>query len=65
MPAVHWEVGTQSKADIENGFTPKDNQFLVIHESMGCGLGDTKTLDFIQRRLDKNLPFKDRLHAVW
>jgi hypothetical protein len=36
---------------------------------MGFEPGDTKTFDivntFITERLDKDLPLKDRLHAVW
>jgi hypothetical protein len=57
------------EADIERELTSAENQFFVLHDSKGFEPGNTKTFDivrdFIVKRRDKDLPLKDRLHAVW
>jgi hypothetical protein len=57
------------KANVENELTSNENQFFVLHDSMGFEAGDTETFDmvskFVNRRRDKGLPLKGQLHAVW
>ena len=63
---AHWKVGS---ADIDRELTSPENQFFVLHDSMGFEAGDTQNFEvvskFVRDRRDKSLPLKDRLHAVW
>ncbi|KAI0285610.1 hypothetical protein BC826DRAFT_1189613 [Russula brevipes] len=55
--------------DINLGFRPKDNDYLVVHEYSGFEPGDTQSLqnirDFISYRTNSNRSALERLHAVW
>ncbi|KAI9456398.1 hypothetical protein BJY52DRAFT_1187916 [Lactarius psammicola] len=56
-------------ADINVGFSPSNNRYLVVHEYIGFGSGDAQSLqtirDFISYRTDANRSVSKRLHAIW
>ena len=56
-------------ADINVGFDPRNNRYLVVHEYSGFEAGDAQGLqtigDFISYRTDARCPVSERLHAIW
>ncbi|KAN0138726.1 hypothetical protein V8E53_003714 [Lactarius tabidus] len=60
-----------ARADINFGFCPEDNRYLIVHECSGLDsqAGDSQDLqvirDFISRRTDPSSSPSERLHAIW
>ncbi|KAF8257342.1 hypothetical protein EI94DRAFT_1791868 [Lactarius quietus] len=58
------------KTDINFGYCPEDNRYLIVHECSGLDrAGDSQNFleirDFVLHRTDKSRPASERLHAVW
>ncbi|KAH9018535.1 hypothetical protein EDB85DRAFT_2294485 [Lactarius pseudohatsudake] len=63
-------TGSQhGNADINVGFSPGDNRYLIVHEYSGFESGDAQSLqtirDFISYRTDADRSASERLHAIW
>ncbi|KAN0136293.1 hypothetical protein V8E53_005898 [Lactarius tabidus] len=62
---------TSGTTDIDVGFHPEDNRYLIVHELSGLETraGSPQNLeiilDFMKRRTDPSLKVSERLHAVW
>ncbi|KAI9456389.1 hypothetical protein BJY52DRAFT_1276672 [Lactarius psammicola] len=61
--------GSQRNVDINVGFSPSNNRYLVVHEYSGFGSGDAQSLqtirDFILYHTDASRSVSERLHAIW
>ncbi|KAH9041168.1 hypothetical protein EDB84DRAFT_1474613 [Lactarius hengduanensis] len=63
-------TGSQhGNADINVGFSPGDNRYLIVHEHSGFESGDAQSLqtirDFISYRTEADRSASERLHAIW
>ncbi|KAH9018529.1 hypothetical protein EDB85DRAFT_2294479 [Lactarius pseudohatsudake] len=63
-------TGSQhGNADINVGFSPGDNRYLIVHEHSGFESGDAQSLqtirNFISYRTDADRSASERLHAIW
>ncbi|KAH9054844.1 hypothetical protein EDB87DRAFT_1417347 [Lactarius vividus] len=56
-------------ADINVGFSPGNNRYLVVHECSGFESGDDQSLqtirNFISYRTDADRSASERLHVIW